>query len=1223
MVKLKLKTVLTLVCFFLSMHVAFSQGKINVGARQCLGSISSMSYTAPSGLTVSSLSWAFGDGATSGSNSPIHTYGATGKYTITVQATFTNSTTATDSQELEVVGLPKAFMYFDRKSDTCFNHNNVCYIDTSKPAATGQKIVSRLIVWGDGGVDQSFTPAYGDTICHTYTVNDKYNLKIEVTDLYGCKSSAPATISVVENIDANFSFTNYFLDCKTANICVKNFSTGGNPATAHYKWYVDTAKMDTMPYFVNFKCVPFTRTKNLTLMLIAHANNGCIDTMTKMVPLVIDSLPTVLELKDTSMCFYDNILDEATFKNTHYDRLYWYFDGGYDPFRTNQTVYFQTQQTPGLHEVKVEIMRGTCATTLKANYRVLGPMARIKVIDREQCFGSREVFFVENSLGSQRKNCVFQWTIRDSLGDNCTNDRIHDVNKYKNCNYSVDWFTKHRFSSQLRKTYYVTLWVKDTVIGCQDTVMTYVDNNYCSKLLDFDSVDVCKGNIFLENITPPYPVEFTLDSAKQIWKKFGTVLDPSLSGSYDVGMRFESKVSPWAETIGDDSIREHTDTAIYYDTVYRKNYLYIREPIKDSVYIKVYGNCQPFRVSMFFKDGTFTKDESLYVVWGGGDSVNYERTFTGPTKVDSIFQTFSKSTGIQAEMRIEMKTRFGCVSRYQISLTKGKAISKNHSRFQCLNNETCFTPYVYELKDYVFWTTNTPYRDVSWWFDDTGRVNAFNPCYKFKSGGPHLMSMIVRDSLNCLDTLKDTVFVQDLRANIKHTSRFLYCSELKQFFDSSSYIVMRGDSIKKHLWQFGDGVFSSVKKNPVQSITTSLAKIQAAHAIESVHGCTDTFRFEIEVIGPKPYFSIRDTIGCGSLNAVFDNLSKNCRQYIWQFGDSLKTTYQTFDQLPANFLYKKPGRYFISLVGIDTVYNPFTNSRQPCISTFPDKVFQKDTNRSVLVLPYFTTGIESKDTICLGTSLLLTSKSDTAYDYDLWQMGDGESLKLPEAGSTSYQYKKTGLFRLKLSPGFQSATSNLCRDSAQKDILVMGADADFDIDPSSVPPVFLFHDKSIPLGMRLSWDFDHPNSGSLNTSEETDPNHDYKMDTGTYKVCLIARIPFGCADTVCKTLVNDHQEDFGIFNVFTPGNADGKNDQYDIRIENEDLYELSIYDRWGKLVYESHEDADNSQNLNWNGKIRNQGAECPSGTYYYIFRYSLKQAPGKITTLNGNITLIR
>ena len=106
-------------------------------------------------------------------------------------------------------------------------------------------------------------------------------------------------------------------------------------------------------------------------------------------------------------------------------------------------------------------------------------------------------------------------------------------------------------------------------------------------------------------------------------------------------------------------------------------------------------------------------------------------------------------------------------------------------------------------------------------------------------------------------------------------------------------------------------------------------------------------------------------------------------------------------------------------------------------------------------------------------------------------------------------------------------------------------------------------------------------------------------------------------------MFNDHLTEFQIFNVFTPGNSDGKNDQYDILIEGEDLYELTIYNRWGIEVFKGDKDGDRTNENNWNGKLNNKGEDCPAGTYYFIFRYSLRNAPEDVKTLTGVVTLIR
>lgn len=76
-------------------------------------------------------------------------------------------------------------------------------------------------------------------------------------------------------------------------------------------------------------------------------------------------------------------------------------------------------------------------------------------------------------------------------------------------------------------------------------------------------------------------------------------------------------------------------------------------------------------------------------------------------------------------------------------------------------------------------------------------------------------------------------------------------------------------------------------------------------------------------------------------------------------------------------------------------------------------------------------------------------------------------------------------------------------------------------------------------------------------------------------------------------------------NIFTP-NGDGLNDVFDLSFNYVKEFNLKVYDRWGKLVYES---IDVTQQ--WNGKDKN-GKDCDNGTYYWIVSY----LPSCVSTAN-------
>jgi gliding motility-associated-like protein len=120
--------------------------------------------------------------------------------------------------------------------------------------------------------------------------------------------------------------------------------------------------------------------------------------------------------------------------------------------------------------------------------------------------------------------------------------------------------------------------------------------------------------------------------------------------------------------------------------------------------------------------------------------------------------------------------------------------------------------------------------------------------------------------------------------------------------------------------------------------------------------------------------------------------------------------------------------------------------------------------------------------------------------------------------------------------------------------------------------------------------------------------------SNVYWVCQIATNATGCSDTICKPVTVDLF--IYMANVFTPGNADGKNDTYRVPIQGQDLYDMRIFNRWGEKVFTSQD-----AKIQWNGTVNNTGADCPEGTYFYQFTYRFKGKKEKM--VSGSVNLIR
>jgi len=70
-------------------------------------------------------------------------------------------------------------------------------------------------------------------------------------------------------------------------------------------------------------------------------------------------------------------------------------------------------------------------------------------------------------------------------------------------------------------------------------------------------------------------------------------------------------------------------------------------------------------------------------------------------------------------------------------------------------------------------------------------------------------------------------------------------------------------------------------------------------------------------------------------------------------------------------------------------------------------------------------------------------------------------------------------------------------------------------------------------------------------------------------------------------------------------------------MENVELYELTIFNRWGEVVHYSNDPA-----LPWLGDVNQSGQYyAPNGVYSY--RLKIKEKNKEAKTINGNITIMR
>ncbi|MGB1039490.1 MAG: gliding motility-associated C-terminal domain-containing protein [Flavobacteriales bacterium] len=176
--------------------------------------------------------------------------------------------------------------------------------------------------------------------------------------------------------------------------------------------------------------------------------------------------------------------------------------------------------------------------------------------------------------------------------------------------------------------------------------------------------------------------------------------------------------------------------------------------------------------------------------------------------------------------------------------------------------------------------------------------------------------------------------------------------------------------------------------------------------------------------------------------------------------------------------------------------------------------------------------------------------------------------------------------------------------------------ADFDLNPDIFPKCLSSDNKTLVVTDRStgavtgSWDFDDGNVLPYIPSNSSETNT--YADGGNYTITLIVKNNGPCYDTLTKDICVSDQV-FFIADIFSP-NGDGINDILYVRSFEAEKLIFRVFDRWGKLVFEST-DVDNG----WDGTY--QGKKLESGVYFYSVEMTITS--GEEFLEKGDVTLKR
>lgn len=251
----------------------------------------------------------------------------------------------------------------------------------------------------------------------------------------------------------------------------------------------------------------------------------------------------------------------------------------------------------------------------------------------------------------------------------------------------------------------------------------------------------------------------------------------------------------------------------------------------------------------------------------------------------------------------------------------------------------------------------------------------------------------------------------------------------------------------------------------------------------------------------------------------------------------------------------------------------------------------------------------SVDAICIDDTLQVINKTSPVCDSYLWDFGDGNISQFAK-----HKFNKGGVFDISLTV----VDSNGCQDSVVKlkqVKVVSKPNVTFTFSPDSIDvlnPEVRF--KTNSDGSYFKWNF----GDGLPTSTQKDPTHIFPTEEGKYyTITLTASNTIdGCSSTYTQIIPAKEPLIYYIPNTFTPNGDEVNNTFQPIFSSGLDPYSygLYIYNRWGELIFESH-----NAFIGWDGTYNNQVVS--SNTYVWKLEFKEKQS-GREHSRMGHVNVI-
>lgn len=460
-------------------------------------------------------------------------------------------------------------------------------------------------------------------------------------------------------------------------------------------------------------------------------------------------------------------------------------------------------------------------------------------------------------------------------------------------------------------------------------------------------------------------------------------------------------------------------------------------------------------------------------------------------------------------------------------------------------------------------TDQGPY-STRWRFGDATSDTTANAVHRYGAAGTYLVKQILSTPGGCLDSAVKTVrvwpntlasFTIDNPAQCRKGNRFAFTENGS--IGSGSYTAA---------WNFGDGNTGS--GNVAAHSYSNHGNYNAGLFLLSDKGCRDTLYKSVRVYeSPRAAFALSDTQRCLSGNVFrYTDISTSGAAYTrsWYVPALSAST------AGSNTVSFSDTGYRLLALHIRTADN--------CADTAYKRIF---------VAPSPVFDIDGRRSVCLNDTLRLWASYRSGQTYS-WQL-DGRSAGTGNTLDVSGLSTGKHLVEVLGSNSYGCSTRMQYPDRVE--VLPLPViDFTFSKIPLASGARLIFTDMGGNKTLSRNWSFSNGLSGS-------GPSYDmFISDTLTLKATLSITDSNFCRNSGSKTWFISIPNAYFVPTVFTP-NEDGLNDVFKIGgYLSFRTYSMSIYNRWGELIFESTD-----PNQGWDGRFG--GETVMNGEYIYLISF--------------------